>query len=283
MSVQEKINCLATQARGRPTAFTLIELLVVVAIIALLVSILLPSLLQARQAAEAAVCAEHQRQMGLAIRHFARDHDDVIPGKGGPWDWPMALTGTRIIPPGGCVPKVGPDYMPVNADDPYLFDSNLQCPANDYPELGGQFSYGMAYSRAGGEYGVPAGGVQGSVVDGLPNRPLKLSEVQRPFSTPLLVEIWQRDYEAYVTSSTWMSDPQADNGYHNWGLFWDVHGKSMNVLFVDCHVQRVDQSLWLDDDGQFPRPTFSPEGEEVAALAHWFSATELDLFGKPTW
>ena len=265
------------------SAFTLIELLVVVAIIALLVAILIPALKRARQAAEQVVCAEHQSQMGMAFRYFAGDHDDIIPGKATPFEWPMALTGSRFKPPGGCVPNVGPNYMPVNLDDPFLFEGSLTCPANRYPEWGGQFSYGMAFSRTIWDYGVPAGGLLGSVQDGVPSRPLKLSEVQRPYATPLLVEIWQRDYESYLRTDTWMGEPQSANGYHNWGLFWDIHGSSMNVLFVDRSVRHVEKSLWLDDQEQFPRPTYGSSGEEVAPLAHWFSGTELDRFGKPAW
>jgi prepilin-type N-terminal cleavage/methylation domain-containing protein/prepilin-type processing-associated H-X9-DG protein len=47
--------------RHRRSAFTLIEVLVVVAIIALLVAVLLPSLARARESARAAVCAHHIR------------------------------------------------------------------------------------------------------------------------------------------------------------------------------------------------------------------------------
>ena len=52
-------------------SFTLIELLVVVAIIAVLVSILLPSLNQARTSAQQVVCMTTERQLGLALILYA--------------------------------------------------------------------------------------------------------------------------------------------------------------------------------------------------------------------
>ena len=63
------------------TGFTLIELLVVVAIIALLISILLPSLSTARDRARTAVCAANLRQMGLAMALYHEDNEGFFPGE----------------------------------------------------------------------------------------------------------------------------------------------------------------------------------------------------------
>jgi len=56
-------------------AFTLIELLVVVAIIALLLSILLPSLERARDLAKNVVCQSNLRQVALGCIYYAEDNN----------------------------------------------------------------------------------------------------------------------------------------------------------------------------------------------------------------
>ncbi len=63
----------------RPVAFTLIELLVVVAIIALLVAVLLPSLQRARKAAQAACCSAQLRDLMFALNYYADEHSDWFP------------------------------------------------------------------------------------------------------------------------------------------------------------------------------------------------------------
>ena len=64
---------------ARKKAFTLIELLVVIAIIALLLSVILPSLRLAKEHARRTMCLAHQRGLMQAVYAYAQDYNDEIP------------------------------------------------------------------------------------------------------------------------------------------------------------------------------------------------------------
>lgn len=81
---------------GSGCGFTLVELLVVVAIIALLVSILLPSLGKAKEQARMVMCLSNIRALGLAFKFYTGENNDWYPagaanGGGSEYTWDSIL------------------------------------------------------------------------------------------------------------------------------------------------------------------------------------------------
>jgi prepilin-type N-terminal cleavage/methylation domain-containing protein/prepilin-type processing-associated H-X9-DG protein len=72
-------------AMRKRCGFTLVELLVVIGIIAILISLLLPTLSRARQRAEEVKCQTTLRSMWLAAQLHMTDHQGYLPAGG--WHW----------------------------------------------------------------------------------------------------------------------------------------------------------------------------------------------------
>jgi prepilin-type N-terminal cleavage/methylation domain-containing protein len=88
--------------------FTLIDVLVSIAVIAVLISLMLPSLGLVRETAHQVVCRSNARQIGLALAMYADERKDMIPStvyvkNGGPQDRPAETVMLKLEPttPGG--------------------------------------------------------------------------------------------------------------------------------------------------------------------------------------
>ncbi len=113
--------------RGRPVlhGFTLIELLVVIAIIALLLTLLMPSLNRARELARRAVCATNLHTWAVAAHQFASEHDGLPPSA---YHEPTQGRGLQLE----CV-RLGREDLPAGIVPGYPIVGNGQWKSWGYP------------------------------------------------------------------------------------------------------------------------------------------------------
>src|SRR5688572_16487404 len=86
--------------RRRRRAFTLIELICVIGIIAILIALLLPSLITAREAARSLKCLSTLRQLGVAFHSYAAEQRGYLP-------YPTSPPTTRPRPAAPASPPPG--------------------------------------------------------------------------------------------------------------------------------------------------------------------------------
>ncbi len=84
--MQSQLSATSASPRKPASAFTLVELLVVIGIIAVLISILLPSLNKARIQAQTTTCMSNLKQFAICYRMYADDNRGYMPlVSGGAW------------------------------------------------------------------------------------------------------------------------------------------------------------------------------------------------------
>jgi prepilin-type processing-associated H-X9-DG protein/prepilin-type N-terminal cleavage/methylation domain-containing protein len=207
----------------RKPAFTLIEILVVVAIIALLVAILLPSLHKAREQARQAVCASNTHQMALALTMYTHEFG-YYPGHHltvGRWYvlWPV-----RLKP---FIKNQHKAFWCPSADEDTKWDGieHIVSDAGNVQEGEmGSFAYG--YNDWGvREFSDPHLGLGGHINDPVDGEP-KIDRIKRPSEMIAIADnesdgVWDTALDPYETG-------EAPG---------DRHSKGANVAFCDGHAQ----------------------------------------------
>ena len=226
-----------TPGRHLSAAFTLIELLVVIAIIAILASMLMPALQQARESGKGANCKSNLKQLATALEIYTTSFND---------------------------------YYPTNEGERYTSDSNYRknyagtlmdlkmisvkcffCPSErgktraDYRKsiLDSSVSAGCIYGLAEIDYGYnhySIGGTasvkNGGAVGSMPtSTPAKKNLIKKPASTILLADSMGYGSDGMLTGKgTFRIYPRQITTWP--GVAYPAHRNSCNVAWVDGHV-----------------------------------------------
>lgn len=268
------------------SAFTLVELLVVVAIIAILLTLIMPAMRSAREQAKGASCISNQKQIAIAYQYYASDYD----GRQMDFDYAEKYWFRQIAPYLG-------DYTFKRlagsiTDTAHLMEGVMKigvCPATTVEGGGGNVSRTWSWSNFDGKtiYGSYAANIWVLHDDGDPsityptwyenwagNKSLAASRIKNYYSAKNYMDL--KPEVPIAADGKWvdcwpMNDVDVaplDLYDGNWDggevnnmrrICMDRHNMAVNVAFQGGRVERTPlRSLWLLEWHKYSIPNPNP-------------------------
>ena len=250
--------------------FTLIELLVVISIIALLLSVLSPSLRRARESARKVVCSSNNKQIGTAMEMYIMEYNNYYPPH-------RVLVGGSVLPGQGRISLLErvAAYLDQNGKerrtitDPWNpgvsrtvdYWPAFICPSDRNPFLGINYasSYGIntGYVKVTYDQGWGLNYLDGrnEFINNLP-RSRRSTEIRRPGQVIVSGDAWwdyiMRHGSAAESLSVWGLSHRHGRGVAPWDVYQiqsaptqlsheeqlTVYtGSGVNTLWADGHVE----------------------------------------------
>lgn len=244
--------------------FTLIELLVVIAIIAILAAMLLPALARAKAKACQTGCINNLKQLGLGMRMYLNDSNEVFPGcasrntfgfQQDDWIWwrtgqPMypVQKSPIVAPLGSGLASSNTFRCPCDKDDSYRNNPSYTGPPGSIP---GPYYYSYSMTSYDLENGQSVGMTSIRDTGGIWH-PFKYTSIKNPSQKIMIVE------EQSSLKTGEVSDPTGeiinDGRWVATGndRLTSRHGKKAEVCWADFHVSTVTWKFAQDANNSRP-------------------------------
>jgi prepilin-type processing-associated H-X9-DG protein len=222
-------------------AFTLVELLVVICILAILGTLLLPALGQAKNQAHTAQCLNNMRQLGIALNIYTED-DGAYPlatsdGITGAWQPALQTISSSLM--FSCPTEVPPSSNFVSI---FNWNGGFISPYYGYNVFGAACEGSPPYNPGlGGDVNLSTGSRTATPV----NRILTPAQMITIGDSAIFIDvIFGVQPQANIPKQIYLAFPYVFSDFNIPGV-GNWHDNNANFLFADAHVNLALQSYWI--------------------------------------